>query len=253
MSELPLISCIMPTRNRPRFVEQAIRYFKAYAYPRKELIIVDNSADNRLAELVRDDSNIWYDWRGSHPLSIGELRNIACRQAYGEIIALMDDDDIFRPHRLFVQIAPILEGSAQLSGLYMSLLLRTADMTLWSPSESVHAALFGYGLRCGTLLFRRELWEACPFPETSRGEDAAFLQAQLTRGKIIAQVKDEAAYICVRHDTNVSREPDGIEPPGWEQRPVEEYLSEDEQAFYRSLSEAEIANEKQRSRATLNG
>ncbi len=235
MSELPLISCIMPTRNRPRFVEQAVRYFKASTYPRKELIIVDNSEEMPDVSFLFGDDRIWHDWRPGRQLVIGELRNIAVRQAYGEIIAFMDDDDIYRPHRLFVQAMPIVEGSAQLSGLYMSLLLRTADMSLWSPSEQVHDALFGYSVRCGTLMFRRELWEAVPFEDTSRGEDAAFLQAQLARGQTLAQVRDETAYICVRHAENVSREPGGIEPPEWEQRPVEEYLSAEEIAFYRSL------------------
>jgi hypothetical protein len=36
--DLPLISCIMPTFNRRRFVAQAIRYFLCQDYPEKELM-----------------------------------------------------------------------------------------------------------------------------------------------------------------------------------------------------------------------
>jgi len=39
----PLISCIMPTRDRRAFALQAVRYFLRQDYPQVELIIVDDS------------------------------------------------------------------------------------------------------------------------------------------------------------------------------------------------------------------
>src|SRR4030095_9083631 len=44
-TEIPLVSCIMPTYNRRLFVPQAIQYFLRQDYPRKELVIVDDGSD----------------------------------------------------------------------------------------------------------------------------------------------------------------------------------------------------------------
>ena len=38
----PLISCIMPTRDRPHFVAQAVRYFRRQDHPALELVVVDD-------------------------------------------------------------------------------------------------------------------------------------------------------------------------------------------------------------------
>jgi len=38
---LPLVSCIMPTTGRPRWAQQAIRYFSRQDYPNRELVILD--------------------------------------------------------------------------------------------------------------------------------------------------------------------------------------------------------------------
>ncbi len=54
---LPLISCILPTANRRRFVPQAIRLFLAQDYPNKELVILDDGAESA-ADLVPDDPQV---------------------------------------------------------------------------------------------------------------------------------------------------------------------------------------------------
>ena len=43
---LPLVSCIMPTADRRRFVPQAIRNFLAQDYAERELVILDDGADS---------------------------------------------------------------------------------------------------------------------------------------------------------------------------------------------------------------
>jgi hypothetical protein len=43
---VPLVSCIMPTANRRRFVPEAIRLFLAQDYLEKELVILDDGEDS---------------------------------------------------------------------------------------------------------------------------------------------------------------------------------------------------------------
>src|SRR5205823_6114796 len=47
----PMVSCIMPTADRRRFVPNAIRYFVRQTYSNSELLIVDDGDDN-VADLV---------------------------------------------------------------------------------------------------------------------------------------------------------------------------------------------------------
>ena len=59
MTTTPLVSCVMPTCNRRRFVSQAIWYFLRQDYPSRELVIVDDGEDS-IADLVPDDERIHY-------------------------------------------------------------------------------------------------------------------------------------------------------------------------------------------------
>ena len=43
---LPLVSCIMPTADRRRFVPRAVHQFLAQDYPNKELVILDDDTSN---------------------------------------------------------------------------------------------------------------------------------------------------------------------------------------------------------------
>ena len=56
---LPLVSCILATRNRQLFLRQAIKYFLRQTYANKELVIVDDSPESAAA-LVPDDEAITY-------------------------------------------------------------------------------------------------------------------------------------------------------------------------------------------------
>ena len=64
-------------------------------------------------------------------LSIGEKRNRACRLARGSLIAQWDDDDWYAPHRLRAQIAPILAGEADITGLQNAIFFELESWAFW--------------------------------------------------------------------------------------------------------------------------
>src|SRR5258708_4948225 len=105
-----MLSCIMPTFNRPRFVAQAVRYFLAQDYPEKELVIVDDGTDS-VADLVPKNAQIRY-FRQETKQALGSKRNFACEQARGDIIAHWDDDDWSAPWRLRYQVEQLLVAQA---------------------------------------------------------------------------------------------------------------------------------------------
>src|SRR5438067_1124522 len=101
----PLVSCIMPTRDRPRFVPQAISYFLRQDYEPRELIVIDDG-DVPVADLVPTDPRIRYV-RLDGRRALGAKRNIGCELAAGEFVAHWDDDDWNASHRLRSQVGAL--------------------------------------------------------------------------------------------------------------------------------------------------
>src|SRR6266705_5371569 len=111
----PLVSCIMPTADRRRFVPPAVRSFQAQDYPNKELIILDDGKD-RLADLVPQDTQIHYIRRDAKQ-TLGLKRNECVRASRGSLIMHWDDDDWSAPNRIRYQVEALKNGGAELCGL----------------------------------------------------------------------------------------------------------------------------------------
>jgi cellulose synthase/poly-beta-1,6-N-acetylglucosamine synthase-like glycosyltransferase len=80
-SRPPLVSCIMPSFNRRRFVPRAIMYFLRQDYPNKELVLVDDGTDP-IGDLIPADPRLHYI-QIPQRASRGAKRNLACEQASG--------------------------------------------------------------------------------------------------------------------------------------------------------------------------
>jgi glycosyltransferase involved in cell wall biosynthesis len=235
LSMMPLISCIMPTCNRRRFMVQTLKLFEQQDYAQKELIVIDDG-DDPVVDLIPADARIRYV-RVPERMSIGAKRNLAVSIARGDLICHWDDDDFFGCHRLSRQVEPILKGKAECSGMRMSLLLRTADATLWGCTDQEHDRLFGHGVRCGTLLYPASYWrEGLCYEDRNCGEDAHYRDGLLARGASLAQVVDPRSYVCVRHSANITNDIAGMHPPDWWQIELSDYFSEEDRVFYEGLA-----------------
>lgn len=229
VGSIPLVSCIMPTRNRRAFVGQAIWYFLRQDYPRKELIILDDGED-RVADLVPADERIRYRHLGSRR-SVGEKRNLACELSGGELIAHWDDDDWIGPHRLSSQVDQLLAAGAHACGVRDLLHYRLGAGQAWryQPDPGGDPPW----LAGGTLLYRRSVWAAHRFPDINVGEDRVFV-SRVEPGNLCA-VPDSSWYVAVLHAGNTA--PKNLTDTRWERRPlgdVERLLTGD-RAFYVAL------------------
>lgn len=104
----PLISIIIPTKNRLQFLTRAIQSVFKQTYLNWELIIIDDaSADDSARHLVEGFSQakhkITYQ---KNETSVGgaAARNIGIALAQGDILAFLDDDDEWLPEKLERQI-----------------------------------------------------------------------------------------------------------------------------------------------------
>jgi glycosyltransferase involved in cell wall biosynthesis len=102
-----LISCIIPTRNRPAFVVEAARSVLAQSYAALELIIV-NDGETTVPEFedvrVRIISS---GQRGAVP-----ARNFGLEAAKGHAIAWLDDDDVWTDSHFLAACAEHLSAES---------------------------------------------------------------------------------------------------------------------------------------------
>lgn len=214
MAEQPLVSCIMPTCDRRRFVPLAIRHFLAQDYPNRELIIVDDGADP-VADLVPLwDARIRY-LRLEGRQSVGAKRNLACREARGEIILHWDDDDWYSPRRISYQVEALLRERSEVCGLRSLFFygLETGRAYRYTYPAARKAWVSG-----STLCYTRALWDRNPFPEVNVGEDAHFLWSGVP--KQVLALEDQTIHVAMIHGGNVS--PKQVKGAYWTPIPAEE-------------------------------
>jgi glycosyltransferase involved in cell wall biosynthesis len=114
MSSLPLISIILPTYDRLRYLPTAIESVVAQTIKNWELIIADDGSgvDVRtyLATLTTHDriKVILLPHLGNP----GAARNVALRQAQGTYVAFLDSDDLWMPTKLEMQLR-VLESQPE--------------------------------------------------------------------------------------------------------------------------------------------
>lgn len=234
----PLVSCIMPTRDRPDFAMQAVDYFLRQDYPERELIIVDDSLNDWQGLLPKDPRIRYYRTRRDE--SIGVKRNRACELARGEIIVHWDDDDWYAPHRIRVQVEPLLAQEADISGLTDTVFFELDTWQFWRCKRPLHRRLFVENVHGGTLTYWRYIWqERSRFPDRSIAEDAIFLRRAVRRGARVKKLSNVGLFLYVRHKENSWSFSCGryLDPSGWQQT-EEPTLSEADRAFYARHSPA---------------
>lgn len=232
----PLVSCLMPTRDRAELALQSIRLFQAQDYEPRELLVVDDGEDD-LAARLPDDPRIRYI-RGPRGESIGAKRNRACAEARGAFFAQWDDDDWYAPRRLSAQLGPLVEGRADVTGLRARTFFELEAWRFWTISEGLHRRLFRENLHGGTLAFARRVWDRlAQYPPASLAEDAAFLARARARGARLERIDGEELFIYLRHGRNAWRFACGkfLDPAGWSTVP-EPPLPPADRAFYAARS-----------------
>jgi len=215
--EWPLVTCIMPTYDRRAFVPLALENFRRQDYPRKELVVVDDGRD-AVGDLVEGRPDVRYV-RLAMRTSIGGKRNLACRQPRGSVIAHWDDDDWYAPDRLRYQVAPIIAGEADMTGLVSDHILELPRGDFWTTLPHLHRRLFVGDVHGGTLVYRASLLDSgIRYPETSLAEDAALIRQAAARRQRLLKLSNPGVFVYVRHGSNAWGEyaPGSfLDPGGW--------------------------------------
>jgi len=176
-NQKPFVSVITPTYNRGRFLSALVECYKAQTYPkeRMEWIVLDDGTEpvgDQFVALTKGLPNMRYIREEIKQL-IGTKRNRLNKEAKGEIIVCMDDDDYYSPERVnhvvtkFAQNPRIeLAGSSEVYIFFSS----CQKIVKLGPYSSHHATN-------GTIAYRSSYAKTHTYDETvTFAEEKSFLE-----------------------------------------------------------------------------
>lgn len=192
----PLVSCIMPTADRPNFIVKAIKQFVNQDFKEKELIIADNGVD-AIEHLIPQQENIRY-YRLKNGESLGSIRNFCCTKAKAEVIMHWDDDDFYANDWISYQFSVLKAESADVCGLSALYFYNPNQSESWKYQYPSSGKKWVAG---ATMAYTREFWRNNPFPKINIGEDNTFVWSG--NPKVYAHTYEEG-FTATIHTLNTS-------------------------------------------------
>lgn len=212
--EKPLVSVIIPTYNREIYLDKAINSVTKQTYKNIEIIIVDDGSSFEYAkEICNKYSNCKYFYKENGGLS--SARNFGVEKSNGELIAFLDDDDLFLPTKIEKQVK-ILNENKNIFCVHSSVQVIDENDNLkniiYGASKGKEKKRSGYVfwnalgtwvVKSPTPLIRKEVFQNLKFDEKIMvGEDIDFYQRLFFFYKIYYINEPLALY---RIDNNIDR------------------------------------------------
>jgi glycosyltransferase involved in cell wall biosynthesis len=97
MDEYPVISVVIPTRNRVHTLKRMLDKLFAENYPNLEVIIVDGASTDGTIDLIKSYGSKISRWVSERDNGEYFALNKGIPMATGEIIKMMSDDDVMHP------------------------------------------------------------------------------------------------------------------------------------------------------------
>ena len=117
---LPKVSVIIPSYNRFNFLENAIDSVNNQTYKNVEIIIInDGSEEESYYSSSFGDNvtmiNLENNQKLIHGYGPGSIRNFGTNKATGKYLAFLDDDDVWLPDKLSIQIEQMIDKKFKIS------------------------------------------------------------------------------------------------------------------------------------------
>jgi glycosyltransferase involved in cell wall biosynthesis len=212
-----LVSVVLPTFNRLRFLRATVASVFAQTFTDWELVVADDGSDEEtrqyLRELARDPrvTILWLEHSGIPAI----VRNSALHAARGDYIAFIDSDDLWTSEKLTRQLAT-LRARPNCEWCYTAfaqvdasdVLLPEETHRLWVPHQGAifeQMALGKVSIRTPSVLAKRHLIEKVGgFDETISSAEDYDLWLRLALESELALVNEPLIQVR-RHDENHSR------------------------------------------------
>jgi glycosyltransferase involved in cell wall biosynthesis len=155
--EQPLVSVIIPVYNGARFLRAALESVFAQTYRAFEVIVVDDGSVDESGAIAQSFPEVHYIRQENQ--GVAAARNNGIDAARGEFFAFLDQDDLWTPEKLKVQIDYLLNHPAVGYTLthQQYFLEPGAELPVWFRKELLSTVHTGWVL--GTLVVRRTTFE----------------------------------------------------------------------------------------------
>jgi glycosyltransferase involved in cell wall biosynthesis len=157
MNKNPLVSVIIPVYNGARFLRAALESVFAQTYRSFEVIVVDDGSVDDSGIIAQSFAEVRYMHQANQ--GVAAARNYGIETAQGEFFAFLDQDDLWTPEKLKVQIGYLLShpdvGYTLTQQQYF--LDPGATLPAWFRKELFDSVHTGWVL--GTLVVRRSAFE----------------------------------------------------------------------------------------------
>jgi glycosyltransferase involved in cell wall biosynthesis len=167
----PLVSVIIPTRNRgdklPRALDSVLGQEGLGSLFHVQIIVIDDASFDNTPTIAHRYPDIQY-FRLDTQQGVAAARNVGLKASLGKYIAFLDDDDVWLPHKLRVQVVA-LEEHNDVAVVYSQAVMfqgaspaGLAPEASCAPSGPVFLALLLRGSFCpnlAALLLRRDVFE----------------------------------------------------------------------------------------------
>lgn len=211
----PLVSVVIPTRNRPDLVVRAVRSALEQTLMALEVVVVVDGHDDETVEVLKaiEDYRLHIKLLPQN-LGPAEARNAGVREARCQWVAFLDHDDEWRPQKLEIQLQLARQSPYQYPIIGCRLLVRYKRGDLvWpkrfpKPNELMSDYLFcrtqffgGEGnLQTSTIFTARALLQTVPFrKEAQRHDDLDWVLRAITRNGAGVQFVPETAPLAIWH------------------------------------------------------
>jgi len=102
LTDPPLVSVVVPHHNQPELIWPTLASIVEQDYPNLEIVLVDDGSTDEaaIANLRRLEAHEWgrpFKLVRQENLYLGAARNTGVRNASGDVLAFVDDDDVVEP------------------------------------------------------------------------------------------------------------------------------------------------------------
>lgn len=197
----PLVSVIVPTHNHADYLALAIESVLSQSYPHFEIIVVDDGSTDATGEVLqRYAERIRCVRQPNRGLSAA--RNHGLQLARGDLIGLLDADDLYGPEYLLTLVT-LLASHPEAGGAYCGFrsidgngrLLAHIHSRVVSPDAMHDSLLMGNFLGVNTPLIRHSCYrQVGGFDETLRASEDWDIWLRLTRSFRLVGISEPLVF-----------------------------------------------------------
>ena len=212
--ELPNVSIVTITKDRRVFMPLAKYSYMIQSYPEDKLewVIIDDG-DDPIEDTLFGVPNVVYV-RCDKKMTISEKRNLGVEKSMYDIVAFMDDDDVYPNNSILQRTAMMLKAPAK--QCTFCTVIPCYDIAKYSSFMNVPPNVLGMSQRVSeaTLIFTKKFWEEKKFDnEVNIAEADAFIRG---REEMCREISPQEVIVSLVHPRNTSsrRIPEMSEPNG---------------------------------------